>query len=233
MAEKSEKGKSGVIAKRHREIRDAGQRLVFVGLDLPSEIVVKALSESTKQPPLPGAKPASEKEKEAELKRVLELLTGSDDDGKPTISVWVRVGGIIDGSPTKPDAVQAAIDVPMGRKVPERPWPKALYARKGPDWIVTPRFSTVPGGAANEPDLEEETYVPVSALLSDEVVEAAAKAQYEDAVSEVEDALGPDDEHEPEGVWDAERDSMKELFRSKVRVNFQAAIDHLGGTDAH
>jgi hypothetical protein len=118
MAEKKAPEKEPV--KRRREIKDAGQRVVFAGLDLPSEIVIKALCESIKLPPLPGVNPPSEKEKEAELKRVLELLVGGDDDGKPTISVWVRVGGAIDGSPTKPDAVWAAVDKPLGRKAPGR-----------------------------------------------------------------------------------------------------------------
>ena len=58
-------------------------------------------------------------------------------------------------------------------KVPERPWPRVVYARRKADWIVPPSLSVNPGPATNETDLEEEAYIPVSALLSDEAIDRA------------------------------------------------------------
>jgi sulfur carrier protein ThiS len=103
-------------------------------------------------------------------------------------------------------------------KVPEQPWPKALYARKGPDWVRPPRLSTVNGGAANEPSLEEETYIPVSALLSDEAIEAVAVLF--------------NAEINPTANWAdlvAEENGCVDVIRVKARKYLQAAIEHVGG----
>jgi len=89
-------------------------------------------------------------------------------------------------------------------KVAERPWPKVLYARKKADWIINPRLSTYSGDAANEPDFEEETYIPISAPLSDETKEAA-RLGYLDALKR---------------------------GAEPIEAALQAAIDHLGGIDA-
>lgn len=106
--------------KRPREIKDAGKRVVFAALDLPAELVTKALMDSIELPPLPGTKP-SQKDRESELKRVLELLAdGGGYDGEKTLTVWVRVGKSVEGSPTKGEAVEAAVDKPLGRKAPGR-----------------------------------------------------------------------------------------------------------------
>lgn len=78
-------------------------------------------------------------------------------------------------------------------KVPEKPWPKMLYARKEADWICEPRLSIFSGVAANEPDLEEETYIPVSALLSDEAVESSARVFATDRLGKAWASL--DEEH--------------------------------------
>ena len=121
---KDDSGKGAKQGKKPREIKDAGQRIVFAGLELPAELIVKALRESVELPPLPGAKEATQKEKEAELERVLGLIAaavaGGPDDGTKTLTVWVRTGPVVDGSPTKVEAVQAAVDAPLGRKAPGR-----------------------------------------------------------------------------------------------------------------
>lgn len=59
-----------------------------------------------------------------------------------------------------------------------------------------------------------ETYVPVSALLSDEVVEAVAARKL------------------PAGAVEPNALLVKRI-RDEVRADLQAAIDQLGGTDAH
>jgi hypothetical protein len=63
-------------------------------------------------------------------------------------------------------------------KVPEKLWPKVIlrrWSRGAPDEIKS--FSTLPPGRERPPEpgaREAETYIPVSALLSDEVVDEIA-----------------------------------------------------------
>jgi hypothetical protein len=103
-------------------------------------------------------------------------------------------------------------------------WPIVALSRKRPNDIEA-NFDVFP---ADLPPIEEEseTYIPVSALLSDEVVEAAAKGNYEANRVEMH---GP--RRNPE--WDNTFEPMKEVGRNHARRILQAAVDHLGGTDAH
>lgn len=61
--------------------------------------------------------------------------------------------------------------------------------------------------------------------IPEAAIEAAAKAQHEDAVAEVADVWGS--EGEPEGVWEAETDGYKRLFRSKASLPIKAALPAL------
>lgn len=101
-----------------REIKDAGQRIVFAGLTMDRKAIAKLLAESMELPPLPGAPAPTKDDKAAEVNRILELLAAGNDDGP--VTVYVRVGEPVKGAPTKPDAVALAVDKPMGRQVPGR-----------------------------------------------------------------------------------------------------------------
>lgn len=110
---KAAKGEPKPEGKKPREIRDAGQRVVFAGLTMDSQRVAKMLAESMELPPLPGVPAPDEKAKKAELEKLLGLLHVEDGGG---VTVWVQVGPTVDGSPTKPEAVEAAVDKPLGRE---------------------------------------------------------------------------------------------------------------------
>jgi hypothetical protein len=93
------------------------------------------------------------------------------------------------------------------------PWPRVVLRRLkhgGPAEIRS--YSVLPIGRKQPPEpsveWEAETYIPVSALLSGDVARA------------FRDAL-------PAEVIEAEI-TLPEIARA-----MQAAIDHLGGTDAH
>lgn len=120
MAEKKTK-EAPAPPKRSREIKDAGQRIVFAGLTMDSQKVAGMLVESMKLPPLPGVPAPDEKAKKKELEQALELLDVEDGGA---VTVWVRVGGIVVGingeAVTKADAVEQAVDKPLGRQAPGR-----------------------------------------------------------------------------------------------------------------
>lgn len=104
-------------------------------------------------------------------------------------------------------------------KVPPGGWPKLRIARptEGPD--------TLDLAVANDgpPEHEVETYISVSALLSDEVVEVLAKAAYERS-------RGP---NPPASAysWEQMSDGFRKHRRVEWRTHLQVAIDHLGGKD--
>ncbi len=96
-------------------------------------------------------------------------------------------------------------------KVPEIGWPTLKMTRRSP-YHRPQDMSAFPGcdcGCQNE----AETYVPVSALLSDEVVEAACRSWWDGRPG-----------HLP---W--ERVVDKNLRRKEMRTALQAAIEHVGG----
>lgn len=114
MAEKKTESK----AKKPREIKDAGQRVVFAGLTMDRKKIAELLAESMELPPLPGLPEPTKQDKADEVNRMLELLKAGNEDGP--VTVFVRVGAAVEGSPTKQEAVQAAVDEPLGRKAPGR-----------------------------------------------------------------------------------------------------------------
>lgn len=97
------------------------------------------------------------------------------------------------------------------------PWPKVVYG------VGTPAYPNegvglykdgLPRGVDESEELEVRTYIPVSALLSDEVVEAAAKAEFESVESE---------------RWADLLEGEKEEWRKGQRASLKAAIEHVGG----
>lgn len=98
-------------AKAKRIIKDAGQRLVFGALEMDSQLIAQMLAESM----LPAG--ADKTKIEAKAKQVLKLLPVEDGGG---VSVWVQLGGIVEHSPTKPEAVAKAVDKPLGSETPGR-----------------------------------------------------------------------------------------------------------------
>lgn len=105
--------------KKPREIKDAGQRVVFAGLKMDRRKIAEALAESMELPPLPGLPAPTKQDKADEVNRMLELLKAGNEDGGP-VTVFVRVGEVVGGSPAKADAVIKAVDKPLGRKAPGR-----------------------------------------------------------------------------------------------------------------
>jgi len=77
-----------------------------------------------------------------------------------------------------------------------------------------------PAEFVQTPQEERETYIPVSALLSDEATEAVLAS--EEVANELRRVVRAHDE-----------ESLDEAAAYFLRAVFQAAIDHLGGTDAH
>lgn len=115
-------GKAPKESKRKREIRDAGQRVVFAGLQMDRKQVAELLAASMELPPLPGVPEPTKEDKADEVNRMLELLKAGNEDGPVTI--WVRVGEVVGGkdgeAPDKGEAVERAVDKPLGRKAPGR-----------------------------------------------------------------------------------------------------------------
>ncbi len=70
---------------------------------------------------------------------------------------------------------------------------------------------------------EIETYIPVSALLSDEVVGAAAHGNYEAGRVEIHGPSHPE--------WDDALEQIKEIDRKHARRVLQAAIEQVGGAE--
>lgn len=97
-------------------------------------------------------------------------------------------------------------------KVPKGGWPAVLHVVEiGPG-------STPPSFRASAEDdwvseLAKQRYASVPALFSDEVVEAACKKCWP--------------------LWGVMRADQKAAGRESLRAALTAAIDHLGGTDAH
>jgi hypothetical protein len=69
-------------------------------------------------------------------------------------------------------------------------------------------------------EYEVEDFIPVSALVSDEATEAVLAS--EEVANELRRVVRASDE-----------ESLDEAAAYFLRAVFQAAIDHLGGTDAH
>jgi hypothetical protein len=126
-------------------------------------------------------------------------------------------------------------------KVPEKPWPRVVLRRPfhgAADDIRS--YSVLPVGHERPPEpgeREAETYIPVSALLSDEIVEAVARRRWNarrEAIIQSGSAEGPGaawDDIEPDprnghdaraSDWNAARDFAADL---------QAAIEQVGGTN--
>lgn len=103
MAEKKEKKRAS------REIKDAGQRLVFAGVALDANMIAGALSEAMAMPDDVDDAEA----KQALTQKALGLLNAEDGG---VVTVWVQVGAPVDGSPAK----QAAIDKIVGEQTPGR-----------------------------------------------------------------------------------------------------------------
>jgi len=95
-----------------------------------------------------------------------------------------------------------------GSKVADR-WPRKVLLHKPPgvSRVHIAPSGPAPGFEANWEN-ETETYIPVSALLSDEAIDKATRV-----LADLDRPFGP--------------------YKERVRAAFKAAIDHLGGTDAH
>lgn len=121
--------------KKPREIRDAGQRLVFAALTMDSQEIARRLAQSMQLPPLPGTPVPSDKEKQAEVDSALKLL---DVQEGGAVTIWVQVGPVIDGSPSKPEAVERAVDQPLGREAPGRFRAPTVTHWRGEDVRIPP-----------------------------------------------------------------------------------------------
>lgn len=106
-----------------------------------------------------------------------------------------------------------------GPKVPEK-WPvlkcRRLVGSDGKRYEV--EIGEPLGGEPDHIMWEGETYIPVSALLSDEAVEATAQAAFERCM-------------QPTGhpAWTSVSDPERDRWRQEARSNIEAAIDQLGG----
>jgi hypothetical protein len=110
-------------------------------------------------------------------------------------------------------------------KVPEE-WPRRIEVSCGSNICGDPIYSVVePCPAPPNPGYnpETETYIPVSALLSDEIVEALSRSRYGREVEAF---------REEGGGWDDLDETTRNLWRVGSEAHLQAAIDQLGGTDA-
>jgi hypothetical protein len=67
---------------------------------------------------------------------------------------------------------------------------------------------------------ESERYIPVSVLLSDEAIEAAARCRFEQG------------QFKESETWEDVLPHLRESMEDEAREVFSAAIDQLGGTDA-
>lgn len=114
-----------------RKIKDAGQRVVFAGLELDTDQIAKLLAESMRRPVAPGATPPDAQAQKAELAKVSELL--SAEDGK--VTVWVQVGETVEGGGehgiSKPEAVARVVDEAMGTETPGRYRAPTMTAWRG------------------------------------------------------------------------------------------------------
>lgn len=113
MAEKDDKP-----AKKKREIKDAGQRIVFTALEFGLDEIATKLAEVMQAPGLPGSEPS--KPTKAEIEYAKKLLTPEAETG--AVAVWVPIGQVDGGKDgiDKVDAIEKVVDEPMGREVPGR-----------------------------------------------------------------------------------------------------------------
>ncbi|HEV2790337.1 MAG TPA: hypothetical protein VGV69_03460 [Solirubrobacterales bacterium] len=131
MAEKSEKPSE---SKKKREIKDAGQRIVFAALDFDVDEIARQLAVIMQAPGLPGSEPKPPTKTEIEWAK--KLLT--DKDGRVTL--WVPIGEVDGGKDgiDKADAIEKVVDEPMGREVPGRYRAPTKTAWRGEERRVRP-----------------------------------------------------------------------------------------------
>lgn len=97
-------------------------------------------------------------------------------------------------------------------KVPKRTWPPVKLGHRELMRLTT--WDAYPAA------VEEETYIPVSALLSDEVVEAVARSFFEF----VQKDRGLDG-----NCWPPRISEVRDGWMSRARQFLQIAIEQVGG----
>ena len=99
---------------------------------------------------------------------------------------------------------------------PKVPWPKVAIGREPECGVLYIDAQPWPQGERSE---ETETYIPLSALLSDEVVEQLAARLYGGRSTPCSAALG----------WSRASESVREMYRQDARAHLQAVIEQVGG----